>query len=80
MRLSSGRNARNVETQDSSSSWSVTADSYRSYLNLDSSSISGSSISSIKGNGYTVYYISANNSSLGGATYTLSGGGYLKPI
>jgi hypothetical protein len=79
--INSADTAKSVTlTMDSSSTWSVSADSYLSYLNLDSSSISGTSISNITGNGYTVYYVSANNNALGGATYTLSGGGYLKPM
>lgn len=65
-------------TLDSTSTWTVTADSYLTILS-DSAGISGTSITNIIGNGYTVYYDSASNSSLGGKTYTLSGGGYLKP-
>jgi hypothetical protein len=47
----------------------------------DSAGISGTSISNIQGNGYTVTYDSSlsGNSALGGKTYTLSGGGTLKP-
>lgn len=67
-------------TLDSSSVWSVTANSYLTTLS-DSSGISGTTISNIKGNGYTVYYDSSAsaNSYLGAKTYTLSGGGYLRP-
>ncbi len=46
----------------------------------NSRGISGTAVSNIVGNGYTVYYLSSSNSSLGGLTYTLSGGGYLKPM
>ena len=68
-------------TIDASSTWTVTADSYLTTLTL-SGGISGTSISNIIGNGHTVYYDSSNsaNSALGGQTYTLIGGGTLKPI
>jgi len=48
----------------------------------DTGGISGTSITNIYGNGYTVYYLSASNTALGGKTYTLAGtaGGYLKPM
>jgi hypothetical protein len=68
-------------TLDASSSWNVTADSYLSTFS-DASGISGTTITNITGNGHTVYYDAslAANSSLGGKTYSLNGGGMLKPI
>ncbi len=63
---------------DSTSSWSVTANSYLTCLS-DTAGISGTTISNITGNGYTVYYDSASCSALGGKTYTLAGSGTLKP-
>jgi hypothetical protein len=66
-------------TLDSTSIWTVTGTSYLTVLD-DTSGISGTAISNIVGNGYTVYYLSASNTALGGLNYTLSGGGYLKPI
>jgi hypothetical protein len=66
---------------DANSNWTVTADSYLSAF-ADASGIAGSTISNINGNGHTVYYdasLSAN-SSLGGKTYGLNGGGTLKPV
>ncbi len=67
-------------TLDSTSKWYVTANSVLTTLS-DSSGISGTSITNIYGNGHTVSYNSslAGNSALGGKTYTLAGGGYLKP-
>ena len=66
---------------DSTSSWQVGGTSYLTTLS-DTSGISGTTVSNIYGNGYTVYYSSASNSSLEGKTYTLAGssGGYLKPM
>jgi hypothetical protein len=66
---------------DATSIWIVSADSYLSVLTL-STGISGTSISSIVGNGHTVYYDAANaaNSVLSGKTYSLAGGGTLKPM
>ncbi len=65
-------------TLDSSSTWNVTADSYLTCL-ADTGGISGTSVSNITGNGHTVYYNSSACSSLNSQTYTLNGGGYLKP-
>ncbi len=64
-------------TLDSSSTWTVTADSYLSCLT--DAGISGSTISNIIGNGHTVYYTTSLCSDLGGQTYTLNGGGALTP-
>jgi hypothetical protein len=65
-------------TLDSTSKWTVTGTSYLTSLS-DAAGISGTAVSNIVGNGNTVYYLSANNPLLGGLTYTLSGGGSLKP-
>ena len=67
-------------TLDSNSVWNVTGDSTLTSLS-DASGISGTTITNIHGNGHTVYYDSslAANSSLGGKTYSLSGGGELAP-
>ena len=68
-------------TLDSSSTWNVTADSYLTTL-TDTGGISGTAITNIHGNGHTVYYDASNsaNSALGGKTFTLAGGGELKPM
>lgn len=68
-------------TLDATSSWQVGGVSYLTTL-TDTAGISGTTITNIYGNGYTVYYVSASNSALGGKTYTLAGtsGGYLKPM
>ena len=67
--------AANV-TLDSTSQWSLTADSYVSAFS-DASGISGTSVSNVTGNGHNVYYNSSlsANSSLGAKTYTLANGG-----
>ncbi len=65
-------------TLDSSSTWTVTADSHLTCLS-DAGGISGTAVTNITGNGHTVYYSQSACSGLGGATYTLSGGGYLQP-
>ena len=67
-------------TLDATSSWTVTANSYLTTLS-DTSGISGTTITNITGNGFTVYYDSTlpGNSALGGRTYTLNGGGTLTP-
>ncbi len=64
-------------TLDSSSTWNVTADSYLSCLN--GAAISGTSITNIVGNGFTVTYDPNSCPALNGQTYTLSGGGTLQP-
>jgi hypothetical protein len=65
---------------DSTSTWSVTATSVLTTLN-DVGGISGSSITNIVGNGFTVYYSASlvANAALGGKTYSLVGGGSLVP-
>jgi hypothetical protein len=80
--INSDRTAKTVDlTLDSSSTWNVTADSYLNGFS-DASGISGTTITNITGNGYTVYYDAslAANSSLGGKTFNLTGDGTLKPI
>ncbi len=65
---------------DSTSTWSVTGNSVLTSLS-DSSGISGTAITNIKGNGFTVTYDStlSANSYLGGKTYSLLNGGTLTP-
>ncbi|WP_234124334.1 hypothetical protein [Clostridium hydrogenum] len=62
---------------DSSSKWSVTADSYVAAL-----TDADSSLSNIKSNGHNVYYDASNsaNNWLNGKTVTLNGGGKLIPM
>jgi hypothetical protein len=64
-------------TLDSSSTWSVTADSHVG--KLTGLKISGKTVSNISGNGHTVYYDSSANPDLDGKTYTLADGGTLTP-
>jgi len=64
---------------DESSTWTVTADSYLTKLE-DEKGISGSDVTNIIGNGYTVYYNKNANVYLRGRIYNLSGGGYLEPL
>ena len=61
-------------------SWDVTADSYIDEVVINNG-ISGTSITSITGNGYSVYYDPDNdaNSYLNGQSYSLVNGGYLTP-
>lgn len=61
---------------DASSSWSLTADSH-----VDGFTDGTTALTNLKGNGHTLYYnsSSAANAWLGGKTYELQGGGYLKP-
>ena len=65
-------------TLDSSSTWTVTADSYLSCL-TNPDGISGTTMSNIIGNGHTVYYNASLCTNLGGQTYALTGGGTLTP-
>ncbi|HEY5530144.1 MAG TPA: hypothetical protein VIL51_11970 [Thermoleophilia bacterium] len=79
--INSAKTAKAVNlTLDSSSTWNVTADSYLTTLS-DTDGISGTTVTNITGNGLTVYYDAGNsaNNALGGKTYTLAGGGELKP-
>jgi hypothetical protein len=65
---------------DAGGTWNVTADSYLTSLTL-TGGISGTSIGNITGNGHAVYYDATDsaNSALGGRTFSLSGGGTLRP-
>jgi hypothetical protein len=67
-------------TLDAISTWTVTGNSALTTLS-DASGISGTTITNIYGNGYTVTYDAslAGNSGLGGKTYTLANGGTLTP-
>ena len=77
--ISADNTAKEINlTLDSSSNWTVTADSYLACL-TDTDGISGASISNIIGNGHTVYYNASLCTDLGGQTYTLNGGGILTP-
>lgn len=64
-------------TLDSGSTWNVTADSHLSCLN--GAVISGTNITNLVGNGFTVTYDANACPTLNGQTYTLSGGGTLQP-
>lgn len=66
-------------TLDATSSWTVRADSTLTCLS-DTAGISGTSIANIKAaGGITVTYDSTACGALGAITYTLNGGGTLKP-
>ena len=78
--INSGNTARSIDlTLDASSTWTVTGNSYLSCLS-NSSGISGSTISNVIGNGYTVFYDKDACLELAGQTYTLKGGGSLEPV
>lgn len=66
-------------TMDASSTWVVTADSFLTSF-IDPGGISGSSITNITGNGFIVYYDPGTCPDLSNQTFTLTGGGYLKPV
>jgi uncharacterized protein (TIGR03437 family) len=75
-----GSISKSALTMDGGSAWIVTANSTLTSF-IDSSGISGTSITNVMGNGYTVTYdatLSTNNY-LGGLTYTLENGGSLTP-
>uniref|UniRef100_A0A372IQ29 Autotransporter outer membrane beta-barrel domain-containing protein n=2 Tax=Paracidobacterium acidisoli TaxID=2303751 RepID=A0A372IQ29_9BACT len=63
---------------DATSTWSVTANSTITTL-TDPEGISGTSVSNIAGNGFTVYYSASKSPALGGRTYALTNGGVLTP-
>ena len=65
---------------DNKSKWYVTGDSVLTGLS-NRGGISGKTITNIYGNGHTVYYDKklSGNKALGGKSYTLNGGGSLKP-
>ena len=46
---------------------------------VDGPEASGSTVTTIVGNSYTIYYDKSANSNLAGKTYTLTGGGTLQP-
>jgi hypothetical protein len=64
---------------DASSQWIVTADSFITTI-TDPDGINETTISNIVGNGHTIYYDPEANPSLNNLTFTLSGGGFLKPV
>jgi hypothetical protein len=79
--INTGNTASSITlTMDASSSWTLNANSYLSSI-INTSGISGTSITNITGNGYNVYYNSnlSANSYLGGKTYSLVNGGKLMP-
>ena len=57
--------------------WNVTGDSV--LTTLTNADISGKNITNITGNGHAVVYDKKLNKDLGGKTYSLKGGGTLKP-
>ncbi|HSN94494.1 MAG TPA: hypothetical protein VLR89_05480 [Anaerolineaceae bacterium] len=64
-------------TMDATSSWTMTG---TSYINrLIGIATSGNTVQGIIGNGFTLYYDPIQSPSLGGNTYSLSGGGSLTP-
>ena len=63
---------------DASSSWTI-HESFKVQAFSDPGGINGTSVLNITGNGQTISYSSALNPDLAGLTYTLQGGGYLKP-
>ncbi len=65
-------------TLDGNSLWNVTANSYISSIS-DPDGITGTTVTNIRGNGYTVYYDVTGCPELGGRSYTLSEGGTLTP-
>ncbi|KAI8580570.1 hypothetical protein K450DRAFT_299330 [Umbelopsis ramanniana AG] len=71
--INSNNNASYIYfTLDTSSTWNVTGTSYISSIAADDTSFSN-----IYGNGHNVYYLSSNNTWLGGKTYSLQNGGNL---
>ncbi len=68
-------------TLDASSQWTVTGNSVLTSLE-DTGGITGTSITNIIGNGYTVSYDQslAANKVLAGKTYSLKNGGFLRPL
>lgn len=65
-------------TLDASSSWTI-HQGFTVQVFSDPGGINGSNVLNITGNGQTISYSNALNPGLGGLTYTLQGGGYLKP-
>jgi hypothetical protein len=64
---------------DAASKWNVTGQSVLTTLS-DPNGISGDTIKNIYGNGFNVYYSQSRCPELGGKSYSLNGGGYLKAI
>lgn len=72
------RSARFVSfTMDSSSSWTLTGNSYVN--RLVGITTSGNTVQGITGNGFTLYYDPFQSPTLGGNTFSLAGGGSLTP-
>jgi len=65
-------------TLDASSLWTI-HESFKVQTFSDPGGINGSNVLNITGNGQTISYSNAQNPGLGGLTYSLQGGGYLKP-
>lgn len=79
--INTDKTAQSVSVSlDKGSTWTLTADSYVTTL-ADTDGISGTAITNIIGNGYTIYYDASNaaNSALNGQTYALVNGGQLAP-
>lgn len=78
MRINAENTAKSATlTLDSGSTWNITAASHLSCLN--GAVISGTNITNLVGNGFTVTYDANSCPALNGQTYTLSGGGTLQP-
>ena len=78
--INSENTAKEVSlTLDASSIWTVTADSYLTTI-TNAAGFAGTTVSNIKGSGHNVYYKTSANPDLAGKTYSLNGGGYLKPV
>jgi hypothetical protein len=67
-------------TLDADSTWTVTADSFITKLTVVEDTIEDGTVLNIIGNGHTVYYNANANTYLKGRIYSLSGGGFLKPL
>ncbi|MGN8792949.1 hypothetical protein [Acidaminococcus fermentans] len=75
--INTDNSAKKIDVNlDASSSWSLTADCH-----VDGFTDGTTALTNLKGNGHTLFYNSSNaaNAWLGGKTYELQGGGYLKP-
>jgi hypothetical protein len=66
-------------TMDATSTLSLSADCHINGAISISGLSSGSVVSNISGNGYSIYYTKSTNSGLGGLAYALTNGGYLLP-
>jgi hypothetical protein len=65
-------------TLDASSSWTI-HESFQVQIFSDPGGIKGTNVLNITGNAQTISYSNALNPGLGGLTYSLQGGGFLKP-